>query len=213
MYTALNAASETLRQFLSERLASDPDLASFFSTTLGGAFDVFLCSPREMPERSGHGLTVWLYQVVRDEQRLNAPPRRIDYDRIEHPPLPLCLHYLVTPMVEVAEGGNESTLEQLVLGKVLQVLHDHPTLRGVDLRGDFGGRNLELNVRLEPLELDRLTRVWEALGSSYQLSVSYEVSVVEIESELEAEQISPVDVVLPELGIILSARRDPGGRP
>ena len=39
---------------------------------------------------------------------------------------------------------------------------------------------MELKVRLEPLTLEEITRVWEALEGSYQLSVSYEVSVVNI---------------------------------
>lgn len=204
MYRALNAASETIRQFLSTRLAEDPELATFFATELGGIFDVVLCTPQEMPHCTAHGVTLWLYQVVRDEQRLNAPRHRLDDEHIARRPLPLRLHYLVTPMVRLDEGTTGSTLEQLVLGKVLQVLHDHPTLRGVDLSGGFGGGDMELNIRLEPLELDQLTRIWEALGSSYQLSVSYEVSLVEIESEREPEQVTPVEVVLPELGMILS---------
>ena len=61
---------------------------------------------------------------------------------------------------------------------------------------------MELTARLETLSLDEVSRVWEALEGSYQLSVSYEVSVVNIESLTEPERISPVFVPRPEYGVI-----------
>jgi hypothetical protein len=53
--------------------------------------------------------------------------------------------------------------------------------------------------------LEEITRVWEALDGSYQLSVSYEVSVVNIMPELEPEQVSPVTISMPEHGLIVSS--------
>jgi hypothetical protein len=116
--------------------------------------------------------------------------------------LTLRLHFLMTPVTDKNTGDPET--EQLILGKVLQLFHGHATLRGADLQAEFAGTEVELKVRLEPMTLDEITRVWEALEGSYQLSVSYEVSVVNIMPELEPEQITPVDVVLPEYGLIVS---------
>jgi len=62
-----------------------------------------------------------------------------------------------------------------------------------------------LKLRLEPLSLDEITKVWDALEDSYQLSVSYEVSLVDIASELEPELVSPVEVTLVEYGLIVSS--------
>jgi hypothetical protein len=93
--------------------------------------------------------------------------------------------------------------EQLILGKALQLFHSLPILRGVHLRGDFAGTQVVLHMRLEPLSLEDLSRVYDALERSFQLSVSYEVSVVYIESELEPEDVTPVEVVIPEVGIIV----------
>jgi hypothetical protein len=55
-------------------------------------------------------------------------------------------------------------------------------------------------VRLEPLSLESITRVWEALDRPYQLCVSYEVTVVPIDSAHEPVVVVPVDVVVPEYG-------------
>jgi hypothetical protein len=59
-------------------------------------------------------------------------------------------------------------------------------------------------MRLEPMSLEEITRVWEALEGSYQLSVSYEVTLVNIEVDTEPEMIAPVEVAMPEYGVIVS---------
>lgn len=201
MYTALSATSLTLAEFLRQRLASDANLARFFDPAQGGTMVVSLNTPQQMTENGAQGLSLWLYWVLRDEQRANMPPERLGRNHLRRTPLPVRLHYLMMPTVDMETEASPET-EQIILGKVLQAFHDYPRLRGTDLHGDFEGTTVELNIRLEPLGLEELTRVYDALDRSYQLSVSYEVSVVYIESEREAQDISPVEVVLPEYGLI-----------
>ena len=164
---------------------------------------VSLATPQEMNEKPAEGLSVWLYRIIRDEQRLNDPPVRISPTELRPPPLPVRLHYLMTPVTNEQTGDAET--EQLILGKVLQLFHSHPVLGGADLQAEFTGTEVELHVRLEPLMLEEITRIWEALEGSYQLSVSYEISVVSIMPELEPEQVSPVMISMPEHGLIVSS--------
>jgi hypothetical protein len=114
------------------------------------------------------------------------------------------LHYLVAPIVNQETQASPET-EQTILGKVLQSFHDHPKLHGIDLQGDFVGAMVELYIRLEPLDLEEITRVWDALDRSYQLSVSYEVSVVYLESEREPVDLTPVEVVLPGYAVVVDS--------
>jgi hypothetical protein len=200
MYTALRATSQTLARFLEVRFQADPLLSGFFS---GGGMVVSLNTPPEMLDKPAEGLSVWLYRIIRDDQRLNDPPIRVSPTELQPPPLPMRLHYLITPVTNPRTGDPGT--EQLILGKVLQLFHGHPALRGTDLQAEFSGTELELKVRLEPLTLEEITRVWEALEGSYQLSISYEVSVVNITPELELERVSPVEVALPEYGLIVSS--------
>lgn len=209
MKTAVRACSITLRDLLTEALMADGDLAAFFNAGSGGTMLVGLATPEEMVEANEEGVAVWLYRVQRDEHTLNLPPRRLAPDRRSTQPLPLRLHYLVVPLVARAQRPLATELEQHVLGKVLQVFHDRPNLRGPLLHDDLAGTPLELMVRLEPLSLEEITRVWDALDLSYRLCVSYEVSVVPIDSALAIESVSPVQVVLPEYGIATPA----GGAP
>lgn len=208
MYTALHAASETIAEYLRQRLKCDSNLAIFFDSGNGGTMVVSLNRPQEMSDGNTErleGLSVWLYRVVRDEQRLNAPPQRVAQNQLQRAPLPVRLYYLITPIVHSSPGT-----EQEILGKVLQIFHDHPKLRGTDLQSDLEGAAVELSVRLESLSLEEITRVWDALDKPYQLSVSYEVSVVYIHSAQEPMEISPVEVVIPEYGVVVSSEESLG---
>jgi hypothetical protein len=154
-----------------------------------------------MRDKNLEGVSIWLYRVVRDETRLNDPPIMVPPSDVRQPPLPVCLHYLITPITDQHLGASPET-EQVILGKVLQAFQSHPRFRGADLAGDFVGTTVDLHVRLETLTLEEISRVWEALEGSYQLSVSYQVSVVNIDSERELERGSPVLVALPEYGVV-----------
>jgi len=200
MYTALRATSQTIRKFIEARFQADSLLSSFFS---GGGMVVSLSTPEEMNEKPAEGLSIWLYRVIRDDQRLNDPPVRLSPTELLPPPLPLRLHYLITPVTSQRFGDPET--EQIILGKVLQVFYSHPILRGIDLQAEFSGTEVELRMRLEPMSLEEITRVWEGLEGSYQLSVSYEVSVVNITPECEPERVAPVEIALPEYDLIVGA--------
>lgn len=202
MYTWVRSTTITLTDLLGEHFRSDPGLRPFFDPGSGGTMEVFSHTPQEMGDQNLTGLSVWLYRIARDEQLLNHPPPRIAYDRSERRPLQLRLHYLMSPIVSGEVNGVGPLLEQAIIGKVLQTFHDHPLLSGAVLRDDLVGTGIEIGVRLEPLGLEEITRVWDALEQSYQLCASYEVSVVPVHSDEEASRIAPVEIVQPEYGVI-----------
>ena len=202
MYTALRATSVTLVRLLEQWFNADPQLQPLFAG--GGGMVVSLNTPEEMADLDLEGVSVWLYRVVRDEDLLNRPPVRVAADRQRTPPLPLRLHYLMTP-IGGRDRATSAETEHALLGKVLQIFHDQPVLRGADLQDDFGGTATELNVRLESLSLEDTTRVYEALARSFQACVSYEVSVVDVASALEPIDVRPVLVAAPEYGLIVGA--------
>ncbi len=180
MYTILAATSETLRQLLLDAMATDvgpSGLAAFFT----GQTTVSLETPQQMVSAGRQGLSVWLYRVARDESRLNEPPfrRTLPTGQVElvPPPLPIRLHYLLTPLAQ----SNPDT-EQRILGRALQLFHTHPIVAGSMLRAELAGTDAEIHVHLEALNIEEITRVWEALEGSYQLAVSYEVTLANIES-------------------------------
>jgi hypothetical protein len=199
MFQWIHDASQSLQALLGARLSAEPVLAAQFGP--GGTSIVSLHTPEEMAEIPEQGLSIWLYRVVRDEFQLNRPPARIGHDRLRRAPLPVRLHYLLTPIASGGNGVGAPELEQYIVGKVLEVFHDQPTLRGADLVGDLAGSDVELTTRLETLSLEEITRVWDALERSYQLCLSYEVSLVPIYATRETATGAPVLIVEPELGL------------
>jgi hypothetical protein len=197
MSSALKAASVTLQKVLQQSFATDPALAGYFA---GGAI-VSLGTPDDMEKAGKFGLSIWLYRLIRDEQTLNQPAWRPSPNRIRRKPLPVRLHYLLTPIISGQAGGGSPETEQLVLGRVLQTFNDKPLLSGADLSDAFHGTEIALAVRLETLELDTIARIWDSLERSYQLCLSYEVGIVPIESAREDFSDAPVAVALPEFGI------------
>lgn len=202
MYQVLAATSNTLRQLLGDVMAADvgpSGLASFFS----GTATVSLQSPREMRDDNREGLSLWLYRVERDEQRLNEVPRtRLLPDgrlELQPTPLPLRLHYLVTPTAVTSPD-----MEQRILGLAMQAFHQHAIVSGSLLRGELSGTDAELSLHLEALGVDQIARVWEALEGSYQLCVSYEVSLVRIEAAADPLRASPVETVRADTSLIIA---------
>jgi hypothetical protein len=200
MYTVLAATSETLRQMLITAMATDigpSGLASFFASA-----SVSLETPQEMQLASRQGLSVWLYRVARDEQRLNDPPevRTLPSGEVDvlPTPLPLRLHYLLTPITT-----SSPDTEQRILGRALQLFHTFPIVPAAFLQAELAGTQAELHVHLEALGLEEITRVWEALEGSYQLSVSYEVTLSRISVSSDPLRMSLVESVHPGHSLVL----------
>lgn len=205
MKTAIRDASQSLRRFVEQALQDDPDLSPYFDPAdpnpdAIGTLLVTLDNPQQLEEQDSEGVSIWLYLIQREEHTLNRPQRRPASDRLEPRPLPLRLHYLITPLVDHATRNDATELEQLILGKVLQIFHDESSLSGARLLASLAGSGLELFARMEPLSLEEITRVWDALDKPYQLCVSFELSIVPIYSGRDAEKIVPVDALSRETG-------------
>jgi hypothetical protein len=179
--TVLSAISQSLLELLKAGItaSAEPQLTGV---------PVHLLSPKEMRESQNQktGVSLWLYRIARNPDLLNAPPRRISATEVSHYPMPLDLHFLVTPLMQKPED------EQTLLGRVVQLFNDSAILRGAVLQGALAGSGQEFRLMLETLTLEELTRVWGALMESYQLSLSYMVQLVMVDSPRAAMQDSPV---------------------
>src|SRR5690348_2920375 len=115
MNTSIRALSLTMRELVTEKLRSDVNLRSFFDPGLGGAMEVSLFAPEELETLGREGVCLWLYRIERDEQTLNRP-RRSTRDGLFERPLPLKLHYLAVPVIDVQHRLDGPELEQNILG-------------------------------------------------------------------------------------------------
>jgi hypothetical protein len=178
-YSVLSAVSSSLLTLLTN------NITNALAVPLNVPIQLF--SPKEM-DNAGQvpGISLWLYKVSRMAEMLNEPPERKSATQMARTPLPVLLHYLVTPM------ATDPITRQTLLGRVLQVFNDHSILRGADLQGVLQNTTEQLRIILEALTLEELSLVWDALGEPYQLSVTYLVQAAKIDSDLELMKSSPV---------------------
>jgi hypothetical protein len=195
-FTSIRAVSRTLQALLQAHITASPDPQL-------RNIPIDLRSPREMRDAAQgaqpNGISLWLYRFTRNASVLNQPPVRVD-DELIRQPLPVDLAYLIAPVTATPEN------EQALLGRVLQVFTDQPVLRGPDLRDDLAGEPAELRLTLETLTLEELTRVWQSLGEPYQLSASYKVEVVRLDSRRPAVRAPAVRSRTARHGQVLEVR-------
>ncbi|MEX3788825.1 DUF4255 domain-containing protein [Paraburkholderia sp. BR14374] len=134
-------------------------------------------------------MTIFLFESVEDASAKNRP-RSVTPNpptlNVKKPPLALLLRYMLTPW-----SGDRFTDHKL-LGRTMQVLYDEAILSGPQLRGTtLEGTDQALKVTLSPLTLEERARVWYAIQKPYRLSVTYEVRVVNLDSET-AKSVIPV---------------------
>lgn len=180
MHTWIRAASTSVAGVIRGALIADPVLGQQFDPGQGGLMRVTLHTPQEMAEQNLDGLSVFLYHIGVDEQSRNRPPERIAPDRVRPVPLPLKLRFLFTPVVANLDPETSPEFEQDIIGKVIETWHSRPFLAGGDLSLPFQGSDTRLAIRIEPLDLESISRIWDALEESFQLSISYELTLVEI---------------------------------
>ena len=127
-------------------------------------------------------LTVFLYEIVEDATSKNRPRTTRDAPpdvALRKPPLALILKYLITPW------SNDRLTDQQILGRSMQELYDNAILTGPLLGGGLVGTVESLKVTLAPLTLEERTRIWHAVQQPYRVSLSYEVRVANLDSEVD----------------------------
>ena len=214
-YEAISAVSASLQALLEDRMES--------------AADVTLAPPGIEPD----GLTklvrvnLYLYRVSENAALKNQEiPGQGHASAYGHPPLSLNLHYLLTAYTKNEKGADAEKYAQLALGDAMRVLHDFayfypglsekaaPANKLLDpvLREEFE----RIKITLEPLSLDELSKIWTSLPQTgFRRSVSYEVSVVQIESRILRRAVKPVETRRIQLSLsrrpeITAVYRKPG---
>jgi hypothetical protein len=172
-YTVVAEAGQSLIQAIWSAINADGNLRAL----INNPNLISLESPAEHIEnRDAALLSVYLYRIDEDSYLKNRSPIEGPGGVLQRAPLCLDLYYLITPLLTTARD------RQIVLGKVMQVFHDRPTLEGTDLVGSLASFSDTLRVVLNPLPLNDVALVWQALELPYMLCVSYAVRVALLQS-------------------------------
>jgi hypothetical protein len=182
-YTVIAEVGEALARVLWEEIQLDPQV----SLLIDNENRISLQSPKDLAEDNSVRLSIYLYRVVENAFLKNQPNVSGDGRRQRVAPLALDLCYLVTPIVGTPRE------QQIVLGKVMQVFYDRALLQGTDLSATMTDAGEEVRVVLNPVGLDEMSRVWQALEMSYRLSVCYVVRVALVDSRRSRQTVPVVE--------------------
>jgi hypothetical protein len=134
------------------------------------------------------GVSLFLYRVhVNATQR--SPLVKDPAGNMRRQLLPLDLHFFVTAW------APEASLQHAILGWALRLLEDNPVLSSSLLNGvreDTFRGDETVELVAGDLSNEELMRIWDDLGTEYQLSVPFVARVVRIESLAELSQGEPV---------------------
>jgi hypothetical protein len=181
-YTVLADAGQSIINVLWEEIQLDSQVNALITAEAS----ISLQSPADVLADPTVRVSIYLYRIVEDpymKNRFSSVPGPGGADR--KAPLSLDLYYLVTPMVGLPRE------QQIVLGKIMQILHDRAIMQGPDLAGVLAAPGQSFRIMLNPVSLEESTRVWQALEIPYRLSVCYVARVALIDSHID-ENLQPV---------------------
>lgn len=179
-YKVLAEVGQSLINVLWQQIHADQDLVALISDPSL----ISLESPAEHQENSSDPalLSVYLYRITEDPYMKNRVAVEGNGGKIRKPPMSLDLYYLITPLLKAPRD------QQIVLGKVLQILYDRSTLEGSDLSGSLATSGEVVRVVFNTVPLQEVSWVWQALETPYRLSVTYTVRVTLLDSTEEQFQ-------------------------
>ena len=178
---AIQTTCEAVVRLLQESYR--PDL---IESQMNLQFEVY--STEDFKSHMQQGLSLFLYRVyVNQSQR--APLGKYPDGKQRRPQLPLDLHFFLTVW------GAKASLQQVILGWAMRVLQDNPVLPASLLNGVRSGvfwDDETVEVVVGQLSNEELMRIWDDLGTEYQLSVPYVARVVRIDSEVVLTDVGQV---------------------
>ena len=175
-YLAIAAVARTVLRLLEqqcprEEFAGTPTFALYQSHDFGNAAIT-------------EGFSLMLYRVTVNNAR-NQPPRRLPDGTRRRPPLPVDLHFLLTPWAAEAER------QLRLLGWAMRFLEDHSLLPANELNHSLSRRGLAVfdpeemvELSCDPPGIADYLGLWDKYKARWQTSVTYVARLVRLDSEL-----------------------------
>jgi hypothetical protein len=181
-YKAIAGVSQSLANLLGDRMVEPATIT--------------LAPPDvQVDQVSGPRLNIYLYHLSENaflkNQEIPGNGYRGAYG---HPPLALNLHYIFTAFGNTETGADADMQAQHVLGDAMRVVHDFAIISADLMQQKSPGKTIldttlldefeQIKITLQPKSLEEISKIWTALPRvNFRRSVTYEASVVQIESQ------------------------------
>jgi hypothetical protein len=183
-YPVIADVGETLKKLLWEHIRSDNKI---YPDIISAEDEITLASPADLETGNSKKLSLYLYRIMENQFLKNQEIPNHDPKKNETNPLAIDLFYIVTP------GTEDRRKDHILLGKAMQIFHDHAVVRGSILKGEsLSGSDVNLRMVFYSLPFEEIIQLWQSFSEkSFHLSVCYQVTPVRIDStrELEAKRV------------------------
>lgn len=196
-YIAIGAVTRSIAELLGRKL-NKPQLMG------SSPPKVTTLPPDDDRVDDNDGVNLFLYRVSEDPYNKNMNwPGDKSHPVARRPALCLNLQYLLTAYAKKSNGAaqDDITAHQL-LGNAMAILHEHPVLNEIhdadfdadentqfpqELRDSFD----KIKITLLPNSMEEFSKIWTGLNKAYRLSVTYEVSLLQIAPILPTKAAAP----------------------
>lgn len=168
-YTAFVEAGNALVELLRENLTPEP---------ISKKELISLCSPHEAENNQ---LTVYMFQMEEDVTSAQNGYYQVSRDMQRMSPAQFTVSFLITAHSKAPAQMKEADQYRMI-GAVVQVLKDNPTLGRPFLTGSLEETGAELRVSIERPTFDQLIKIWNNTSSPYKLSLVVKLSGISIDS-------------------------------
>lgn len=152
--------------------------------------NIGLCTPSD---RGDIVLGVNLYDIRENHDVVPTDMLPKGVRQLKYPSTYYDLYYMITAY-SASDIKFRAAEDHKILGKVLQVLKDHPTFTAEQLGSELASSQFAPKIELLQLENDEKMRLWNVPNVPYRLSLFYKVYPVEVESDRVKEVTRVVDV-------------------
>lgn len=191
-YSVISDVSRTIVELLQAELVPEP---------VAQREQIGVCDPHD---RGNFVVGVHLYDISEaGEMRSNGPVLQPDGSQ-RNPPVSLNLSMMIS-VASKAEKETRTLDEQMIMGRVIQVLEDNKRLPERYMPQALRAAGEVIRVSQVPMELEEKTKIWTMFSESYKLSVFYKVGPVQLESAVVTKPAARVQEI--HLGMEQKERR------
>ena len=135
---------------------------------------------------------LYLYEVKEEGQVAQPPLMARGGVRLQKPPNPYSLHYMV-----FINGSSQMGLKapdiQKIIGRIAQIVNDNSSVRPNQLQPWLDADEPPIVLSQAKISLEEKVRVWQAINKPYQISLFYKAAPVFLSSEVVVDTPRVVD--------------------
>lgn len=169
-YTIIADIGKGLISLLRDKLVPD---------VVDKAESIGICDPKE---RGDYIVGIHPYDIKEDTSGRGQDPVPMADGTVADPPAMMELYYVIS-VNSKAELESKALDEAKIIGKIIQVFKDNPTIPARYMPSNVGAPIETVPVSMLPLNMEEKVKVWTMFGESYKLSVFYVIGPIAIDSE------------------------------